>query len=316
MKSFYHALHWIMCFTTAIVITSASASSVAKFSGVYKPNLQLNMEDYTASFLVSRRRFLDSDILLRTVDVRNGGEGVSISMIRRDNDGCERCNQVMSRDFLDFMVEHMSSTTNFMEEMSNDTTPFMLNLQKHSKKLRTFTPLRSTDIRLHQTIGIVVYSSRSVAAEQSLFQKRSRKYFLLSTFWSVHRYFPHVSIFVESEEDFQQVSQMGLPVWAIIRIPPVEGVRFHLLQHALLYAMEHMRHEDNKPTATSSPSSSNETRSGRAPGWSTFQYVYFTEGDQILHMRSAADIFDVVDFNEGFTMMLPHRMQVLLPFIC
>eukprot|EP01034_Spumella_vulgaris_P025124 gene25124-31543_t len=189
-----------------------------------------------------------------------------------------------------------------MAEKSNDTSVFMLNLQKHSKKLRAFPPPRSKDIRLEQTIGIIVYSSRSVASEPTLFQKRSRKYFLLSTFWSLYRYFPHVAIFVESVEDFQQVNQLGLPVWSVIRIPPVENEKFHLLKHSLLYAMESM----NKNSTGDETTEQSKTKV-----WSSFQYVYFTEGDQILHMRSASDMFNAVDYNDGFTMLLPHRMQTL-----
>lgn len=34
-------------------------------------------------------------------------------------------------------------------------------------------------------------------------------------------------------------------------------------------------------------------------------------GDQILHMRSYTDLYNVVDFNHGFTMLLPHRVQTL-----
>eukprot|EP01034_Spumella_vulgaris_P025887 gene25887-32394_t len=114
-----------------------------------------------------------------------------------------------------------------------------------------------------------------------------------STFWSVYRYMPNIAIFVDSEEEFQTVGNMTLPFWNVFRIPPVKDYQFHLLKHALVYAAEQM-----KVTSTKN-------------SWSSFEYVYFTECDQILHMRSASDMFNAVDYNDGFTMLLPHRMQTL-----
>jgi hypothetical protein len=41
-----------------------------------------------------------------------------------------------------------------------------------------------------------------------------------------------------------------------------------------------------------------------------FRYVYYSEGDQILHMRDPAVLFDVIDLSNGTLVAVPHRMQV------
>jgi hypothetical protein len=66
--------YFLYLFLSQILIIS-SYQPDPSFSGVYKPRLDLNGEDYTASFLISKKRFLDSEKMLRKVDASSGGEG-------------------------------------------------------------------------------------------------------------------------------------------------------------------------------------------------------------------------------------------------
>jgi hypothetical protein len=133
------------------------------------------------------------------------------------------------------------STSNQLSEKSEESKSFIQNLRKSTAKMRSQLPVRMKDIRLEQTIGIIIYSSRSVAVDTNQFQTRSRKLFMQSTFWSVYRYIPNIAIFVDSEEEFQIVGNMTLPFWNVFRIPPVKNYKFHLLKHSLIYAAEQMK---------------------------------------------------------------------------
>ena len=46
------------------------------------------------------------------------------------------------------------------------------------------------------------------------------------------------------------------------------------------------------------------------PLWSSYQYVYYSEGDQILHLRHSTELYDVIDASGGSFVLVPHRMQV------
>jgi len=48
------------------------------------------------------------------------------------------------------------------------------------------------------------------------------------------------------------------------------------------------------------------------PPWNSFNYVYFSEGDHVLHMRSATDIYNVMDSTRDAPIALsPHRLQTI-----
>jgi hypothetical protein len=66
-----------LCLFLSQLLIVSSYQPDPNFSGVYKPRLDINGEDYTASFLISKKRFLDSEKMLRKVDASTGGEGTS-----------------------------------------------------------------------------------------------------------------------------------------------------------------------------------------------------------------------------------------------
>eukprot|EP01034_Spumella_vulgaris_P023674 gene23674-29917_t len=47
------------------------------------------------------------------------------------------------------------------------------------------------------------------------------------------------------------------------------------------------------------------------PLYHKFRYVYYSEGDQILHLRDPEVIFDAIDSSNGTFVAIPHRMQTL-----
>ena len=49
--------------------------------------------------------------------------------------------------------------------------------------------------------------------------------------------------------------------------------------------------------------------------WKAFRYVYYSEGDLVLIMRSADDLFNAMDKYTDEVAFIPHRMQVDILFI-
>lgn len=236
----------------------------SQFSGVYVPSDKVS-ETYAASFLISKERFIASKDNLLPQRVDDGGELAIFAITRHvllhpPPKPCEKCKSVMSRDYLDFMVEHMSSTTNQIGEHGDEAFKFIKNLRRLSYKLRDAPPHRSGDKRADQTIAMIVFNSKSVAVNPSPFQEKVRRYYFLATFWSVYRYFSRVAVFVEAESDYNLIKNMTVPYYQLVRYPPVAGANFNVIKQAMLQVMDGL----NDPT----------------PGnvWNQFKYVYYTEG--------------------------------------
>jgi len=121
-----------------------------------------------------------------------------------------------------------------------------------------------------------------------------RKYFFESTFWSVFRYIPNVCVFVASERDRNEVMEMRLPLWTgqpiQLEVPlDVKNRTVLLPKMSLEHSLKQMLID---------------------PLWMPFQYVYYSEGDQILHLRHSTDLYNVIDESGGSFVLVPHRMQV------
>ena len=236
-----------------------------QFSGVYIPS-DIVSETYAASFLISKERFISSRETLLPQEVKEGGELAIFAIIRHPTlfpppPPCDKCKSVMTRDYFDCMVEHMSSTTNQISEHGEEAVKFTKNLRKLASKLRDAPPRRPSDKRAEQTIAIITFNSKSVAVSPTAFQEKVRRYYFLSTFWSVHRYFSKVAVFVESESDYSLIKNMTVPYFQLTRIPPVNEQKFNVIKQAMLTVMD-------KLSAPPSPGNV----------WSQFKYVYYTEG--------------------------------------
>lgn len=260
----------------------------SEFSGVYYPNIDLNAEDYAGAWLTSKKRFLDTEQGINSIA---NLEAASFHMVRR---GCHLCRTVMSRDYLDFMVEHLSSTTNQIPNPSPQVFELLMKRMKRtSQVLKERVPKRDPDNRLNATIAVMVYSSNTVSASGDA-QSKIRKYFFESTFWSVHRYIPNIAIIVGSKTDEEAVKQLNLPIFAVGELSgPLKngGGDTHLLpKFGLQFIFRNLK---------------------ETPVWNSFKYVYYTEGDELLHMRNAQEIYNVIDITEGGHIVVPHRMQTL-----
>ena len=72
-------------------------------------------------------------------------------------------------------------------------------------------------------------------------------------------------------------------------IPPAP-TKQHLPKYSLLHTIDQLAHNST---------------------WESFKYVYYTEGDLILHMRQPQHIFNMIDKSETYFLAVPHRMQTI-----
>ena len=277
--------------------------SIGGFSGVYTPDTggSKSAEDFAASFLVSKQRFLDSyDAIHKATNMA----GVSFAVVRKKSRSAETANYqtLMSRDYLDLAVEHLSTTSNFIPNYDDSIFRIyderIVSTSLALQHIALAQKSHETERRQKETLALLVYSSISfsrVGSSPSL-QSQIRKGFFTATFWSVYRYFPHIVVFVASDHDRQFIEDMQLPAWRVtqLEVPLNEKKQTVLLPRMSLEHAIHML--QTAPTDE----------------WQDFNYVYFSEGDQILHMRHAGSLFDAIDNSDGSFLLVPHRMQVLL----
>ena len=79
-----------------------------QFSGIYysDPNKTGVAEDFSAAWLMSKSRF---NLSIHKISRSTNMAGVSFAATRNK---CKNCIPVLTRDYLDFLVEHLSTTSN------------------------------------------------------------------------------------------------------------------------------------------------------------------------------------------------------------
>ena len=197
----------------------------------------------------------------------------------------------------DFFVEHMSSTLNVAE--SEDAFPLLLNrtLMK-CERLKNVALMKHSKLHYFKDVVAVIpfamRSGLSASADNSITQ-RLRLSFFESTFWSIYRYFPSVVVSVSRQVDYEGLMSLNLPLFHVFtsfrkgKNQPV----YYNVKEALLNTHEML--------------TTNIT-------WvDSFRYVYFSEGDSILHMRSQKLLHELMAAPnlDGEVVLVPHRMQTM-----
>lgn len=141
--------------------------------------------------------------------------------------------------------------------------------------------------RIDRTVAIMPFLGFANGAGHSKLNNRFE--YLQTCLWSVSMHFRYIVIFVKSEKDRHWVQEIsGLPFWRVVMLDglpkhaalPVSSVQYTKLM----------------------------MRSGR---WD-FDYLYFTESDQILLSRIPGTLFDHLDKHPR-RMILPHRLMPYPP---
>ena len=285
---------FIVVFFTLCCQHSSHAFLYNTFSGVYRPNTTKSGSDFSAAWLVSKTHFLKCEANL---NITTNMAGVSFAVVRKKY---PNVGTFMTRDYFDFMVEHLSATSNqipyFHEKIFQEE---YRKLKETAKSIRQDIAKRNKyfdmtqDKRKKKTIAALIYSSIAFSAEQSTLQSEIRIPFFEATFWSTFRHFPTVVVYVADEKDEKAVAEMDIPAWKVHRLKVPFNHNNHsvaLPRYGLLHLVENMKNN---------------------PEYASFEYVFFTEGDQVIHFRQEPSIYDLIDGSDGSMIAIPHRMQTL-----
>lgn len=305
----------------AIYINFASAA--LKFSGVYSSDKEV----YAGAFLMTKNRFIEKRDSLQKASFC---EGVIFNMI-----GGSR--SLLLRDYFDFAIEHLSSSSNGAADNIDLLKILNNKMNKTSYELEASVEAADAD-HLKRTIGVIPFSDVAANAHftnaQEL-QRNVRLNFFKSTFYSLYRYFKHIIVYVSSSNDIDTVKSLNIPYWKIIDLShtlslvPREKYFFYdvertnprpmsqlLPKYALLHTMDMLETDSTKlylessniPIITSARNG--ETIQKNNVG-DKFDYIYYTEGDQILHMRHHIRIYEILLAGQDKKyIFIPHRMQV------
>lgn len=281
-----------------IVIVTAKNNFALTFSGFYVPNSTYNQEYYGASWLMSLERFLLSVDSIKNITTL---EGATIAMMTAS---CQNCSYLVTRDFFDFMNEHLSSSAN---SLANKVFfPFLKNRlevkierfkSEHSKK--KYLPNSASN----KTVVLVPFSALSAKYNRhkrnsnsftTVHQHQLRLLFIQCTFWAMYKHFPYIMIGVFSKQDVIILESLRLPVWSIINLSKHYSFKETRLvpKHTLLVAHDMLIFN----------------KIWRRIG---FKYVLFNEGDQILHIRRLSQLLNRIDSSQGAVALIPHRMQTI-----
>lgn len=267
------------------------------FSGFYNPDLQYNYEVYGAAWLIPRSTFLSKSERIKGMFLL---EQSSLWILLENDDVQEAHNVVLTRDFLDYFVEHLSSTTNIIRPNSQLERFHLRNIIKKTTVLKRHAlNWRANEIRpfSKDTIAIIAFSTNRafsqgrkenspdrVKATQDL-----RYAFFEATFWSIYRYISNIAVAISGYDELSRLRAAKLPTFHVFVIPNATQPSWQLPKQSLLYLANMLKTNIS---------------------WGHFKYVYFTECDQILHMRGQGPLHQLLDSTNDAFMTVPHRMQV------
>lgn len=281
------------------------------FSGFYVPNTTFAAENYGGSWLTSRHKLLMTELILFNARAM---EHISLMVTGTayDSDAVA----LLTRDYLDFHVEHLSSTSNMLlSQQATDrhveTLQRRLRLLKAhiEREPRYIDPAKgAADARIsQQTLVVVPFNLNRVQKTSSHSSPASERLLRLLCFrvtiWSIYRYFPNIAVGAATVGDVELLRSLDLPHVAhkegMLKVIDLSRT-FHAEGHQILnYRMLPkmlILHVINLLKMH--------------PGWSHFRYVYYTEADQPLYARSLPHAFDAIDKDRPHVSIVPHRFQV------
>jgi hypothetical protein len=276
------------------------------FSGFYNPNVNFGLEVYAGSWLMSTTLFLSKK---NEIDKITELEMTSTNMIIKkdifDTYGVQKSidNVIMTRDYFDLQVEHLSPMTNQMNRQNEDSFQYLYDKSLHKTKTMKKIVLNQNykNKFSNQVIAVIPYSMHgSMKGEESQLYNDVRLNFFEMTFWSIYRYFSYICVSVTVEDDYDSLVQLNLPIYHIFKSIDTStshtNIPVWLNSKQSLYRL-HQELSSNKTW------------------YETFKFVYFSEADTILHMRQIDHLYDIMikslDGKEGHDFILvPHRMQV------
>lgn len=263
-------------------------------------------EVYSAAYLIHKTHLMEqfTDYNLTWVNCEMG----SFIMMNQRADPNKSLNGSLTQslDVLDFSVIHLSAYERLQRRWGGSIAKIVgkeVAKQMHTgnidpvvkatallkeRALRSRaagTPFASP--RLNRTLAIMPFLGSDNGAGHSLLG--NRKIYLQSCFWSIYAEMPHIVAAVKSVKDmaYARSSEVGLPFFDVMLMPDL-------------------------PKSASLPVSTVQWTKRRLHPetgmWrDMFDYVYFTESDQILVMRAHDDLYDHLDAYPR-RLLVPHRL--------
>lgn len=245
------------------------------FSGIYAPFTKFAMEPFASCWLITKRRFIQSSF-----EKMGNFEGAVFSILVDTH-------TVMTRDYFDFQVEHLSPTTNTLA--SHDLDHILISrLENRAIQLKNSIDIYA-DIFAEKsnTLAFIPFSCNG-ATTSGEDVKKMRIAMFKATFWSIYRYNIKLVISVSSPEDKSLLESFALPIFQIYEIydvPPKDA--WEQPKKMLVRAQRELK--ENKD-------------------WRDFEYVFYTDADQIVQMRSINKLYNVMEQHD--LILTPHRLHV------
>lgn len=228
--------------------------------------------------LVTKRRFISARPNIETII---NFEGTVFSIV-----GAHPKNEIiMTRDYFDFQVEHLSPVTNTLENHKLDA---MLIYRLNNRALQFQDRLDHSLLKTQShTVAIIPFNCKGATSAGDEV-KLMRIAMFKVTFWSIYRYNIKIVVSVSSPNELQILLGLDLPIFQIYEIfdvPPADA--WQQPRKSLLRASTDIQNE---------------------PAWKDFQFVLYTDADQIIHLRSLPMLYQTVDIDNFI--LAPHRIQV------
>jgi hypothetical protein len=233
------------------------------------------MEPFASCWLITKRRFIQSSF-----EKMGNFEGAVFSILVDTH-------TVMTRDYFDFQVEHLSPTTNTLA--SHDLDHILISrLENRAIQLKNSIDIYA-DIFAEKsnTLAFIPFSCNG-ATTSGEDVKKMRIAMFKATFWSIYRYNIKLVISVSSPEDKSLLESFALPIFQIYEIydvPPKDA--WEQPKKMLVRAQRELK--ENKD-------------------WRDFEYVFYTDADQIVQMRSINKLYNVMEQHD--LILTPHRLHV------
>lgn len=292
----------------AFFIAANSDQNVEIFSGVYKPNLSRGVEIYAGAWLAPVKMFQDLQPRLDdplTVSLEAASFFIVDQNCRKmfymnatSPEVCETLKlskTLMTRDYFDFQVEHLSSTTKYLEKVNFEL--ILPNLRRRSNILHQYSFERIFEERLNNyTVAIIPISVNPIEPHTNpeIFRlgARIRFHYFKSTFWSIYRHIPRIVLSYNNKVAKGWITKsFGRYVWKTIDLSA-------FADKPLLQPKMTLQHISKQLTSD--------------PDFKDIRYIYYSEADQILHLRHSTEILDIIDASDGRFVFSPHRMETYL----
>jgi hypothetical protein len=142
--------------------SSSTSSSQGEFSGLYTPDLHHALEIYAGAWLQSKTLFLKNKKQIEEISslesTTTGG------LARYQLQPSQTRFILMTRDYLDYSIEHLSPTTNILHDLNTDLMAHLIQIMKKKslwlKKISLNLPNTvTTKPFMNQTVVVIPFSS-------------------------------------------------------------------------------------------------------------------------------------------------------------